>query len=37
MTFGRSHSGKSSGCECGSCQPLSVVPGDGEEIWGKYI
>jgi hypothetical protein len=36
-TFGKSTSGKSSDFEYGSHRPLSVVPGDGEEVWGKYI
>jgi hypothetical protein len=32
-----STSGKSLDCECESCWPLSVVPGDGTKMWGKYI
>jgi hypothetical protein len=36
-TIGGLTSGKSSGCECESHQPLSVIPGDGEEVWGKHI
>jgi hypothetical protein len=37
MTISGLTSGKLLGCECKSCQPLSMVPGDGEEVWGKYI
>jgi hypothetical protein len=37
MTIGASISGKSSDFECESRRPLSVVPGDGTEVWGKYI
>jgi hypothetical protein len=37
MTFGESTSGRSSDCECESHWPLSVVPGDGTEVWKKYI
>jgi hypothetical protein len=37
VTFGESTSGKSSDFEYGSHQPLSVVPGDGAEVWGVYI
>jgi hypothetical protein len=32
-----STSGKLSDSEYESCLPLSVVPGDGTEVWGKYI
>jgi hypothetical protein len=28
--------GKLSDFECESRWPLSVVPGDGAEVWGKY-
>jgi hypothetical protein len=37
MTFGKSTSGKSLDFEYEGCQPLSVVPGDGTEVWGKSI
>jgi hypothetical protein len=37
MRFGESTSGKSSDFEYESCRPLSVVPGDGTEVWGVYI
>jgi hypothetical protein len=37
MTSGGPTSGKLLGCECGRHWPLSVVPGNGEEVWGKYI
>jgi hypothetical protein len=37
MTSGESTSEKSSDCEYESHWPLSVVPGDGTEVWGKYI
>jgi hypothetical protein len=36
-TIGGLTSGKLLGCECESCWPLSVVPVNGEEVWGKYI
>jgi hypothetical protein len=37
MTFSESTSGKSSDFEYKSCQPLSVVLGDGTKVWGVYI
>jgi hypothetical protein len=37
MTIGESTSGKSSDFEYESHQPLGVVPGDGTEVWEKYI
>jgi hypothetical protein len=37
MTFSGSTSGTWLDCECKGHQPLSVVPGDGTEVWGKYI
>jgi hypothetical protein len=36
-TFGESTSGKLSDFEYESCRPVSVVPGDGAEVWGVYI
>jgi hypothetical protein len=36
-TFGELISGKSSDFEYESRRPLSVVPGDGTEVWGVYI
>jgi hypothetical protein len=36
-TIGESTSGKSSDFEYRSHWPLSVVPGDGTEVWEKYI
>jgi hypothetical protein len=35
--MGELTSGKSSDFEYESHQSLSVVPGDGTEVWGKYI
>jgi hypothetical protein len=37
ITCGESTSGKSLDFECQSHWPLSVVPGDGAEVWGVYI
>jgi hypothetical protein len=37
MTFGELTSGKLSDFEYKSCWPLSVVPGDGTEVWRVYI
>jgi hypothetical protein len=37
MTFGELTSGKLSDFEYESHWTLSVVPGDGTEVWGKYI
>jgi hypothetical protein len=37
MTSSELTSGKLSDFEYESHRPLSVVPGDGTEVWGKYI